>query len=201
MQRYFCLARAVVRTQSRVRHHTSGHIKNASILKARGSDGELKYATDYSTPIPQQPVWDDLIKETTDKLDNAHMMAPKAQGLLLNQLVGLLGARHLLEIGTFTGSSTLALASALPDSGSLVSLDADPAVQSMAAEAINKAGLKADLRLGDAMESLAKLSQEHRQFDLVFIDANKSDYPNYLDHILDNNMLADRGVIIVDNGR
>ncbi|ORY94433.1 O-methyltransferase-domain-containing protein [Syncephalastrum racemosum] len=198
MQRYFSLARTIVRTQSKVRHYTTEHVKNASILKARGTYAELQYAVDHSTPIPQQSIWDDLVKET-EKLDNAHMMAPKAQGLLLNQLVGMLGARNLLEIGTFTGSSTLALASAVSDSGSLVSLDMDPTVQGMAADAINKAGLKADLRLGNALESLGKLSQERRQFDFVFIDANKSDYANYLDCILDNNMLAERGVIVVDN--
>ncbi|KAI7884773.1 S-adenosyl-L-methionine-dependent methyltransferase [Lichtheimia hyalospora FSU 10163] len=137
---------------------------------------------------------------------NAHMMVSETQGKLLHQLAQLVNARRVLEIGTFTGYSTLAMASALPDNdttATVISLDRNEQAQSIAKKYIQGAQLekKVNFRLGNGLDLLQDLVQEEpsRQFDLIFLDANKSGYIPYFDYIMDHNMLADRGIIIADN--
>jgi predicted O-methyltransferase YrrM len=122
------------------------------------------------------------------------------QGKLLNLLARATGARRILEIGTLGGYSTIWLARALPAGGRLVTLDANPAFAEVARANIARAGLadKVETRLGKAQDTLPALeAEEVEPFDLIFIDADK---PNTPDYFLWSVRLARRGsLIVVDN--
>ncbi len=107
-----------------------------------------------------------------------------AQGRFLHLLARLLGARRILEIGTLGGYSTIWLARALPSDGRLVSLEVDPRHAEVARANVARAGLGkvVEVRVGRALETLPRLEAEAAgPFDLVFIDADKTGYPEYLD--------------------
>ncbi len=122
------------------------------------------------------------------------------EGKLLYLLAKMRNAKRILEIGTLGGYSTIWLARALPEDGTLITLELDPKHAKVARENIANAGLssKVEVRLGPALDSLAKLQAEQTNpFDFIFIDADKSGYPNYLDWSL---RLSQPGtVIIADN--
>jgi predicted O-methyltransferase YrrM len=121
-------------------------------------------------------------------------------GKFLWMLAKIQGARHILEIGTLGGYSTIWLARALPPGGKLVTLEIDPKNEAIARANIARAGLNdvVELRLGKALDSLTQIGQEKREpFDLVFIDADKPSNPEYFSWAL---KLTRRGsLIIVDN--
>ncbi len=107
-----------------------------------------------------------------------------AQGKLLYLLARMQGAKRILEIGTLGGYSTIWLARALPPDGRLITLELDPKHAEVAAANIHRAGLAplVDLRVGPALDSLAKLHAENpAPFDLIFLDADKPNNPAYLD--------------------
>jgi predicted O-methyltransferase YrrM len=121
-----------------------------------------------------------------------------SQGKLLHLIARLQGARRILEIGTLGGYSTIWLARALPDSGRLVTIEADPKHAEIARANIERAGLAriVDLRVGEALAILPKLRTE-APFDLVFIDADKPSNPDYFQWAV---ALTRKGsLIIVDN--
>ena len=122
------------------------------------------------------------------------------QGKLLHLLVRACGARQVLEIGTLGGYSTIWLARALPAGGRVITLEADPKHAEVARVNFSHAGLTGaiELQFGPALETLPKLVSEGRgPFDLIFIDANKSQMPEYFDWAL---KLSRAGsVIIADN--
>lgn len=122
------------------------------------------------------------------------------QGKLLHLLAVVHGARRILEIGTLGGYSAIWLARALPAHGRLVSLEADAGYAEVATSNIARAGLSdvVDVRTGAALDTLPMLAEEEVEpFDLVFIDADKSNNPRYFDWAL---RLTRRGsLIIVDN--
>lgn len=123
-----------------------------------------------------------------------------AQGRLVQLLVEISGARRALEIGTLGGYSTIYLARALPEDGRLVSLELDEENARVARENLERAGLggKVEVRLGDAKESLAAMREAGEgPFDLVFIDADKEGYPEYLDHAL--GLTRSGSLILADN--
>jgi predicted O-methyltransferase YrrM len=123
-----------------------------------------------------------------------------SQGKLLQLLAQVQGARSILEIGTLGGYSTIWLARALPRDGRLISLEADPKHVEVARANIKRAGLadNVEIRCGRALDTLPQLVAENRgPFDLVFIDADKPGYPDYLEWAL---KLSRRGsLIIADN--
>ncbi|MEO7368159.1 MAG: O-methyltransferase [Gemmatimonadaceae bacterium] len=123
-----------------------------------------------------------------------------SQGMLLQMLARLAGARRILEIGTLGGYSTIWLARALPADGRLITLEFDPSHAAVAKSNIERAGLSAivDVRIGAALDSLSIIaSQNEGPFDLFFIDADKVNNPNYLEWAI---KLSRKGsVIIVDN--
>ncbi|KAI9485151.1 O-methyltransferase [Zychaea mexicana] len=131
------------------------------------------------------------------------MMVPETQRKLLFHLVKLLNSQNILEIGTFTGATAIAIATALPENGKLITLDIDAKALDVARKYIKVLKLedRVDFRLGAAMESLEALVKEdpQRQFDMISIDADKTGYTSYYDFIMDNDLLSDRGVIIVDD--
>jgi predicted O-methyltransferase YrrM len=122
------------------------------------------------------------------------------QGKLLHLLALILGARNILEIGTLGGYSTIWMARALPDGGRIVTLEADPKHADVAQKNFTRAGVaaKVELRLGKALDTLPKVAADGRgPFDMFFIDANKSNMPEYFEWSL---KLARKGsLIIADN--
>lgn len=107
-----------------------------------------------------------------------------SQGKLLHLLARVQGARRILEIGTLGGYSTIWLARALPSDGQLITLELEPKHAAVASSNIHRAGLSSlvDLRVGPALESLAKLHAEKPEpFDFIFLDADKPNNPNYLE--------------------
>jgi predicted O-methyltransferase YrrM len=119
------------------------------------------------------------------------------QGKLLELLARIHGARLILELGTLGGYSTIWLARALPDDGRLVSLERDPRYADLARANIARAGVaeKVEIRVGAALETLPQLHAEGAgPFDLIFIDADKENYPGYLEWAL---KLARPGTVII----
>ena len=142
---------------------------------------------------------DSALKASDDAGLPSIQVAPN-QGKLLMLLARAQNARRILEIGTLGGYSTIWLARALPRDGRLVTLELEPKHATVARANIARAGLgeKVDVRVGPALESLKKLvAEKHEPFDFVFIDADKTGYPDYLTWSL---KLAHRGtMIIADN--
>jgi predicted O-methyltransferase YrrM len=122
------------------------------------------------------------------------------QGKLLQLLVRLVGAKRILEFGTLGGYSAILMARALPEGGRLISLEANPAYAEVAQRSIEAAGVgeKVEIRIGPALEALPALEQEGGgPFDLVFIDADKVNTPNYFAWALDRTRAG--GLIVADN--
>jgi predicted O-methyltransferase YrrM len=122
------------------------------------------------------------------------------QGKLLQLLARIMGARNILEIGTLGGYSTIWMARALPEGGRIITLEADPKHAEVARKNFARAGVesKVELRLGKALDTLPKVAADGLgPFDMFFIDANKSNMPEYFEWSL---KLARTGsVIIADN--
>lgn len=109
---------------------------------------------------------------------------PRNEGKLLQLLTEIAGARRILEIGTLGGYSTIHLARALPEGGTLVSLELDERYAAVAAENVREAGLedRVEVRVGDAKALLGGMVEDGEEsFDLTFIDADKGGYPEYLE--------------------
>lgn len=123
-----------------------------------------------------------------------------AQGKLLQLLVRLVGAREILEFGTLGGYSSILMARALPEEGQLITLEAKPEYAEVARGSIERAGVgdKVEVRVGPALEALPGLEEEGAgPFDLVFIDADKVNTPNYFAWALDRTRPG--GLIVADN--
>jgi predicted O-methyltransferase YrrM len=120
------------------------------------------------------------------------------QGKMLHLLARVANARRILEVGTLGGYSTIWLARALPDNGSLITLELEPHHAAVARENVDKAGIGdlVDIRVGPAVETLAAMNEE-ASFDFIFIDADK---PNNVNYVREAIRLARPGAtIIVDN--
>jgi predicted O-methyltransferase YrrM len=122
------------------------------------------------------------------------------QGKFLHLLARLRGARRILEIGTLGGYSTIWLARALPAGGEMVTLEFEPKHAKVATANISRAGLAqvVDIRVGAALESLARLVEEGVEpFDMIFIDADKPNNPNYLEWAMKLSRVGT--LIVLDN--
>ncbi len=153
-----------------------------------------RYATEHSTP--EAPWLAALAEETRATSESHGMMVGPLEGRFLEFLVWLAGARSVLEIGMFTGYSALSMAAALPADGRLVTCEIDPERAAIARRHFDGSPFadRIEIRVGPALDTLATLDGP---FDLVFIDADKSNYSNYYDAVLPK--LADRGIIAADN--
>jgi predicted O-methyltransferase YrrM len=156
-----------------------------------------RYITETVTPA------DPALKAALDASAAAGLpeiqVAPN-QGKLLHMLARVQGARAILEIGTLGGYSTIWLARALPQGGRLITLEADPKHAEVARANIARAGLSGvvDLRLGQALDTLPKIAAEGRgPFDLIFIDADKANIPDYFTWAL--RLTRPGSLILVDN--
>ncbi len=140
-----------------------------------------------------------LIEETEKATGAASLMqiAPD-QGQFMGMLAKLCGARHAVEVGTFTGYSALCLARALPDDGSLLCCDISEEWTSIGRRYWAEAGVdaKITLELAPALDTLKALPAE-RRFDIAFIDADKNNYINYYEEILAR--MDSGGLIVFDN--
>ena len=141
------------------------------------------------------------LRQHTQKMPDGRMQITPEQGHLLALLVRLMAARHVLEIGTFTGYSALAVALALPADGRIVACDVNEAWTSMGRQYWQRAGVasKIELRIAPALDTLKQLEREQVAdgFDLVFIDADKTEYDDYYESAL--RLVRPGGLIILDN--
>ncbi|HAX48940.1 MAG TPA: O-methyltransferase [Ignavibacteria bacterium] len=153
-----------------------------------------KYITD--TFIHEDELLKQIVIDTEAKNIPLIQVSPET-GKLLGMFIKMIGAKHVLEIGTLTGYSTIWMARALPDEGSVTTLELTRAHADEALNNYKKAGLdgKIELILGKALDSLDTLSG--RSFDLVFIDADKENCVNYFNKVI--NMVRPGGLIITDN--
>jgi len=155
-----------------------------------------QYVVEHGTP--PDAIQQELIEETA-KLGGISLMqiAPE-QGAFMTLLARAIGARHAIEVGTFTGYSALCLARGLPADGRVIACDVSRDWTSIARRYWEKAGVaeKIDLRIGPAGETLRALPAEP-VFDLAFIDADKEGYLDYYEQILAR--LRRGGLILVDN--
>ena len=152
--------------------------------------------------IPAEPdILARLRAETAGLGEAAVMQISWPQARFMQVMAGLAGARRYLELGTFTGYSTLALALALPEDGEVVALDVSEDWTGIGRRHWQEAGVdgKIDLRLAPASETLGKLvaAGESGRFDLCFIDADKTGMPAYLEDALE--LLRPGGLIMADN--
>ncbi|MBV8726382.1 MAG: class I SAM-dependent methyltransferase [Candidatus Eremiobacteraeota bacterium] len=143
------------------------------------------------------------LREETQRLlpDEARMQIGPDQGQFMQLLVRLINARRCLEIGVFTGYSSLSVALALPDDGSIVACDVSDQYTAMARRYWKSAGIasKIQLRIAPAVETLEDLLSSGAQgtFDFAFIDADKPSYDNYYERSLA--LLKPNGLIAIDN--
>jgi len=152
------------------------------------------YAPEHTTRPDE--LFDRLAAETHEKTTAPQMMVGRIEGGFLAALVRLTGAKRILELGTFTGYSSIAMASALADDGRIVTCDVDPEATAIARRYMDESGHgdKIEIKLGPALDTIATLEGP---FDLVFIDADKPNYQAYYEAVLP--LLADNGLLIADN--
>ena len=154
-----------------------------------------RYAMAHTTPLP--PLLEELIAVTQERFGGqARMLSGQLEGTLLQVLIASMGARRVIEIGTFTGFAAQMMAAALPDDGELITCDVDPKAIEVARSYFSRSphGHKISLREGPALETMRTLEPG---FDLAFIDADKENYINYYEQALP--LLAPDGLIAVDN--
>ncbi|QKV97876.1 class I SAM-dependent methyltransferase [Streptomyces sp. NA02950] len=145
------------------------------------------------------PVQRELVEVTHARLpEYAGMQSAEEQGPLLAFLVRLTGARHIVEVGTFTGFSALAMAQALPADGKLIACDVSEEWTAYGREAWAKAGVadRIDLRIAPALETLKAMPAEPH-IDLAYLDADKASYIDYWEELVPR--LNPGGVIVADN--
>ena len=152
------------------------------------------YAERVTTPPPSFLAA--LDAETRETQESPGMLTGPVAGRLLDMLVWVAEARRVLEIGTFTGYSALTMAAALPEGGSVVTCELDPERAAFARRHMDASPLgdRIEILVGPALESVRSLDGP---FDLVFIDADKTGYPEYFEAALER--LAPRGLIVLDN--
>ena len=152
------------------------------------------YVAAHTTPV--EPLLDELEAATKASLTSPGMLAGPVVGAMLRFLVGTLRARTVLEIGTYSGYSALAMAAALPDGGRLITCELDEERAAFARSWFERSpyGERIEQRIGPALDAVNALDGP---FDLVFIDADKGGYRAYYDAAVPK--LAPSGVIAADN--
>jgi caffeoyl-CoA O-methyltransferase len=186
----------------------TAHLQKASRLAA-GLDPYLEACTTQESPalaeITQQTrsqSWGKRFAEgsTVRELEQ-EMLSGHLEGQVLKMFVYMARAKNILDIGMFTGYSALAMAEALPADGRLVACEVDEYVANFAQTLFQNSphGNKIHVELGSALETLDKLVDKGESFDFVFIDADKKEYVQYYQTLLDCDLLSPQGFICVDN--
>ena len=152
------------------------------------------YAEEHTTPVGD--LFERLAEETRAKTTAPQMMVGRIEGQFLARLVRLSGAKRILELGTFTGYSSISMASALPAGGRIITCDVDPDATAIARRYMDESGFgdRIEIRLGPALETIEALEGP---FDLIFIDADKPNYIAYYEAVLP--LLSEDGLIVADN--
>jgi len=140
------------------------------------------------------------LREVTSSMPGARMQIAPDQGQFMGMIVKMIRAKKLLEIGTYTGYSSMVCAMAMK-SGQIITLDNDSTATEVAKRFWKEGEVDhlIDLRLGEALDSLNQLikDQQSSSFDFIFIDADKANYKNYYELCLE--LLNDNGIIVFDN--
>ena len=145
---------------------------------------------------PHEPLLAELSEETRGELGSAEMLTGPVAGRLLELLVWFGRPQRVLEIGTFSGHSALAMAAALPDGGRIDTCEIDPERAEFAQRYFDRSpyGPRITLHVGPALETIARLDGG---FDFVFIDADKDGYVDYYEAVVPR--LSEHGLIVADN--
>jgi caffeoyl-CoA O-methyltransferase len=153
-----------------------------------------QFAHDHTEP--ETDLYARLREETYRLMDRPQMQVGLLEGRFLKMLVRLTGAKEVLEIGMFTGYSTLMMSEGLPEDGRLITCEIDPKAEAIARKyfAESPHGKKIDIRMGPALETIKTLSGP---FDLVFIDADKPNYCSYYQACFP--LVKPGGLIVGDN--
>jgi predicted O-methyltransferase YrrM len=169
------------------------------VFKSIENSAELqKYIFTYG--VNEHPLQKEIREYTEKNLGNsAIMQISPDQGALLQFIIKSSNIQNCLEIGTFTGYCALTMALALPENGSIVSLDIDKVNTDIAKKYWSKhsVGKKIDFILAPALETMEEFINQDKMFDLIFIDADKKNYKNYFLKSLE--LLEKDGIIIIDN--
>ena len=156
-----------------------------------------KYIEELSYNL--HPIQHEIIKYNDSLGDIKRMQISVSQCHFLHLITKVSKIKNVLEIGTFTGLSTLSIALALPDDGNLIALDKNESTNNIAINFFKKANQEIKIKtiIKPALESLNDLKKNNKIFDMVFIDADKENYKNYYDISL--SLINKEGLIIVDN--
>lgn len=158
-------------------------------------DPDIEYYAERHTS-PESSLLQELAQKTAEELEYSEMLTGRVEGRLLNLLVLLTGCRRILEIGTFTGYSALSMAGALPEDGQIITCEINERYEKIARSYFKRSehGSKIELRMGPALETIQTLEGP---LDLVFIDADKVNYPRYYKQVLPK--VKTDGLFVVDN--
>jgi len=153
-----------------------------------------EYAERHSTPPTD--LFERLAAETRESTTAPQMMVGQLEGHFLGALVRLARAQRVLELGTFTGYSSISMALALPAGGRVITCDVNKETTAVARRYAEEAGVaeRIDFRLGPGLDTIRDLEGP---FDVIFIDADKPNYVNYYEATLP--LLADDGLMVADN--
>ena len=157
----------------------------------------IKYLQDVG--YRKDSVVDELETETKELGKVAQMQIAKEQGQVLEIIVKISNAKSCLEVGRFTGLSTLFMARGLPTDGKIMTIDNSDEFLPLAKKYWDKAGVASKIEsiIGSGAEVMQSLIDRQHSFDLIFIDADKNNYPNYYE--LSLLLLPSNGIIIIDN--
>jgi caffeoyl-CoA O-methyltransferase len=152
------------------------------------------YAQAHS--MPESELCRALREETERRMESPQMIVGPLEGAFLKMMTQLVQAARVLEIGMFTGYSALCFAEALPADGRVITCEIDEESAALARTYMKRSpvGKKVEIRMGPALDTMRSLEGP---FDLIFIDADKTNYVNYYRRALD--LLSPRGVILIDN--
>jgi predicted O-methyltransferase YrrM len=155
------------------------------------------YIQNLSQPL--HPIQKEIIAYNETLGDIKRMQISVSQCHFLHLMIKTCNAKNILEIGTFTGLSTLSMSLALSDEGSIIALDKNLETNKIALDFFNKAnqGKKIKTIVKPALDSLNDIKKENILFDIVFIDADKTNYTNYYESVIQ--LIKKGGLIIIDN--
>ena len=155
------------------------------------------YIQNLSQPL--HPIQKEIIAYNETLGDIKRMQISVSQCHFLHLIIKTCNAKNILEIGTFTGLSTLSMSLALSDEGSIIALDKNLETNKIALDFFNKAnqGKKIKTIVKPALDSLNDIKKENILFDIVFIDADKTNYTNYYESVIQ--LIKKDGLIIIDN--
>ncbi len=161
------------------------------------SDKIQNYIQEFSKPL--HPVQTEIITYNESLGDIKKMQIAVSQCYFLELITKVAKAKKILEIGTFTGLSTLSMSLGLPEDGLIIALDKNSETNEKAQNFFKKANQDKKIKtiIKPALETLKELKNDKTMFDIIFIDADKENYKNYYDNSV--SMLKEAGLIIIDN--